>query len=148
VAWKSRFLSVWPYATTSTAVLFFTTAVFGSVTAWRLGAQEALSFVLAVFDPAIAAICLLFVCAVQPSVFSGARFRLPHAVSIPTVYVAIVFAIKTLSMDGGFSIQRLEGAGRLDLIWLRPGTLFGLWLALVAVFFLFGTRAKAEPDVE
>lgn len=147
-SWKSRFLKVWPYATSSVSILFFATTACGLVIAWMMGAKTPLSFVLAVFDPAIASLVLLFVAFAQPSVFAGERFRPPHAFTIPIVYVATVFAVKTLGTDGAKSIQRLEGAGRFDLIWLRPEALLGTLVVLVAVFLVIGSRAKPLADVE
>lgn len=133
LAWKDRVAEVWPYATAATTILFVSCVLFGWFLTWQAGAHEFFSYVLAAADPAVTAILMLFVCLLQPNVFAGRRFRMPHVATLPTLFVFIVFGIKSLARNSESGLRRFEGAERFDLIWLDYRVALQAWLVLVVV---------------
>lgn len=136
--WRQRISEVWPYATASTSLLFVTCVLVGWFVTWQSGAQKLFTYILAATDPALAALGMLFVCAVRPDVFAGKRFRLPHVVTLPFLYVLIVFAIKSLARNSESGIRRFEGAERFDLIWTDARVALQALVAMVVVMVLVG----------
>ena len=148
-SWKEEVRAVWPYATSVSSLLFGACALVGLVSAWKSGAKGALSYVLAVTDPAFAALAMLVICVACPAVYLGDRFRFPHVLTLPTLYVAVVYGIKSLSRNSAGSLQRYEGAERSDLLWLDWHVVALAWVALVIVFFVVSALAripKPEPS--
>lgn len=146
--WKSKFLAVWPYATTVTSVMFTVCAMLGAFLAWRAGAQGTLGYIIAIVDPSIAAIAMLVVCFVTPDVFVGPRFRFPHIVTMPTVYLVLVFGIKSVAMSAAPPIRRFDGADRYDMVWLRPPVLVLAWVLIVLVLSTVSAFSKDSEDVK
>lgn len=133
VTWSARVRESWPYATAVTTVLFATCSLVGCFVTWQAGADGLVNYVLAAADPALAAIGLMLVCVVAPDVFSGRRFRMPHVLTLPILYVFIVYAIKSLGRDSAAQLQRIEGAQRFDLIWLDHRVILEALVVLVVV---------------
>ncbi len=146
-SWRQRIAATWPYATAITSILFASCVLFGWFVAWQAGANGFFSYVLAAADPAVAAIVMLVVCLLRSDVFSGRRFRLPHIVSLPTLYVVIVFGIKSLSSNSESGIRRIEGAERFDLIWLDYRVALQAWVALVVVMAVAGALFGEKDGV-
>jgi hypothetical protein len=146
--WKDRIAEVWPYATSSTTVLFVSCVAFGWFVSWRGGASGIFSYVLAAADPAVAAILMLVVCLLQPNVFAGRRFRLPHVATLPTLFVSIVFGIKSLARNSESGLRRFEGAERYDLIWLDHRVALQAWLVLVLVMAVLSAIIGEKDGVE
>lgn len=140
--WRQRLSEVWPYATATTSVLFVTCVVVGWFVTWRAGAQSTLTYILAATDPALAAIGMLLVCVAKPDVFVGNRFRLPHILTLPFLYVLIVFAIKSLARNSESGIRRFEGADRFDLIWMDARIALQALVAMVLVMGLVGAFVR------
>jgi hypothetical protein len=136
--WRKRLSEVWPYATATTSLLFVTCVLVGWVVTWRAGAEKAFTYVLAATDPALAALGMLLVCAAKPDVFSGRRFRLPHTLTLPFLFVLIVFAIKSMARNSESGIRRFEGADRFDLIWSDARIAVQALVAMVVVMALIG----------
>ena len=134
--WKHRVAAVWPYATATTTILFVSCVLVGWFVTWQAGTDKLFSYVLAAADPAVAAILMLVVCLARPDVYVGKRFRMPHLLTLPTLYVLIVFAIKSLARYSESGIRRIEGADRFDLIWLEPRVALQAWVVLVIVMSL------------
>ena len=103
--WSTDLKAVWPYAASSTILLFFTVCLAGWFVAWQDGASRFNSYVLAAADPALAALTMMVVCAARPAVFSGRRFRLPHTLTLPTLYMGVIVAAKLLGREAGMTIQ-------------------------------------------
>ena len=147
-SWKKRVAEVWPYATTVTTVMFTVCAVGGVFIAWQSGAKTLFGYIVALVDPSVAGIAMLAVCAVFPDVFLGSRYRLPHVLSLPTLYLVLIFGIKAVSQSAAFALRRFEDTDRYDLIWLQPPVLIEAWIALVVVLSSIGAFSKNQPDVK
>lgn len=142
--WRQRLAEVWPYATATTSVLFVTCVIVGWFVTWRAGAQTGLTYILAATDPALAAIGMLLVCVAKPDVFVGSRFRLPHTLTLPFLYVLIVFAIKSLARNSESGIRRYEGADRFDLIWTDARVALQALVVMVLVMALVGAFVREK----
>jgi hypothetical protein len=116
----------------------------GWIVTWRGGAQAAFTYILAATDPALAALGMLLVCAAKPEVFAGKRFRLPHVLTLPFLYVMIVFAIKSLARNSESGIRRYEGADRFDLIWTDARIAVQAMVAMVVVMALVGAFVREK----
>ena len=136
--WLTDLKAVWPYAASSTILLFFTACLAGWFVAWQDGAESFNSYVLAAADPALAALAMMLVCATQPAVFSGRRYRLPHTLTLPTLYMGVIVAGKLLGRATGTTIQQYRDVGRFDLIWLSANTVFLVWIGTVVLFGVVG----------
>jgi len=143
--WKHEVQAVWPYVTASTALMFVVCAAVGLVFSWRNGAQGSLSYVLATADPALAAITTLALGLFYPALFVGRRFWLPHVLTLPTVYVSVIFAVKTIAQTSSSAIQGVEGAGRFDLLWTEPVVVAVAWVAAAAAFGIVGVLSRPRP---
>jgi hypothetical protein len=146
--WFDRVKGVWPYATAVTTLMFVATSLVGGFIAWQSGADEFFSYVLAAADPAVASLGMLAVCLAKPDVFAGKRFRMPHLLTLPTLFLVIVYAIKSLGRLSAASVRRIEGAERFDLIWLDPAIVVEAWLVLVLVMVAVGVFAGERDGVE
>ena len=136
--WSTDLKAVWPYAASSTILLFFTACLAGWFVAWQSGAMSLNSYVLAAADPALAALAMMLVCAARPAVFSGRRYRLPHTLTLPTLYMGVIIAAKLLGQEAGTTIQQYRGVGRFDLIWLSANMVFLVWIGTVVLFGAVG----------
>jgi hypothetical protein len=130
--------------------MFAVCACVGLAYSWRSGAQGSLSYVLATADPAMAAIVTLLLGLLYPAVFVGRRFGLPHALTLPAVFVAIVFAIKSIAQTSASAIQGVEGAERFDLLWAQPGVAAVAWATAAVAMGTIGvlTRTRAPKPVD
>ena len=146
--WASRLRSVWPYAVFASVFCFLSTGAVGAFIAWRGGASDSVSFALALLDPALATLAFLGVSVATPTVFVGKPYNLAHALSLPTVFLCLIYGIKSMGRFSGANAQRIEDALRTDLIWLNPSAIFQAWLVTVLVFLLIGTVADRGRDVE
>lgn len=146
--WKTKLIQVWPYASTVTTVMFLCVACVGAFLTWQSGAQGTMSFMLAIVDPSMAAIVLLIVAIVLPDVFRGSQFRLPHVVSLPTLYLALVFGTKVIAQGSFSSLLRVEGAARVDLMWLQPKALILSFVVTVAILAGIGALFVQKDDVK
>ena len=146
-SWKSRVKAYWPYATSSTSILFVACVLFGWFVSWQAGASGWRSYVLAAMDPAVGALGLLAVCLLAPDVFAGKRYRMPHTLSLPTLYLALVYASKALSEFSGSGVRGVEGAGRYDLVWFNPGVILEAWAVLVVIMAMVGALAGEKEGV-
>ena len=68
-------------------------------------------------------------------------------VTLPTLFIVIVYAIKSLGRDSAASLRGIEGAERFDLIWLGPRVAIEAWIVLVIVLSMVGALA-GERDRE
>ncbi len=116
--------------------MFIPCVLVGWFVTWQAGSNEFFSYVLAAADPAVTAILMLVVCLAWPDVYGGKRFRMPHVLTLPTLYIVIVFGIKSLATNSESGIRRIEGAERFDLIWLEPWVALQAWVVLVIVMSL------------
>jgi hypothetical protein len=144
--WRHRVAEVWPYATAATSLLFVTCVLVGWFVTWQGGPQKPFTYILAATDPALAALGMLAICAVRPDVFAGKRFRMPHVLTLPFLYVLIVFAIKSLSRNSESGIRRFEGAERFDLIWSDARVALQALVAMAVVMALVGIVLKEKES--
>ena len=142
--WSTDLQAVWHYAAASTILLFFTACLAGWFVAWQSGATSFHSYVLAAADPALAALAMMLVCAAQPAVFCGSRYRLPHTLTLPTLYMGVIVAAKLFGRATGTTIQQQRGVGRFDLIWLNADTVFLVWIATVVLLGVIGAFVADE----
>lgn len=148
--WSTDLKAVWPYAASSTILLFGTACLAGWFVTWQRGGPNFNSYVLAAADPALAALAMMLVCAAQPAVFSGRRYRLPHTLTLPTLYMGVIVAAKLLGREAGTTIQQYPGVGRFDLIWLSTEMVFLVWIGTVVLFGVVGAfvndARRSEKD--
>lgn len=137
--WFTDLKAVWPYATSTTILLFGSACLTGWFVSWQNGAAAGLnSYVLAAADPALAALCMMLICLARPAVYTGRRFRLPHTLTLPTLYMGVIVSAKLLGREAGTSIEQYAGVGRYDLIWLAPVVVVPLWVGTVVLFGAIG----------
>lgn len=136
--WLTDLKAVWPYATSTTILLFGGACIAGWIVPWQDGADSLNSYVLAVADPALAALCMMLVCLARPAVFVGRRFRLPHTLTLPTLYMGVIVSAKLLGREAGTSIEQFAGIGRYDLIWLTTDVALPVWIGSVVLFGVIG----------
>jgi hypothetical protein len=146
--WASRLRSVWPYAVFASVLCFLSTGGVGAFVAWRGGASDSLSFALALLDPALATLAFLGVSVAVPTVFVGKPYNLVHALTLPTVFLSLIYGIKSMGRFSGANAQRIEDALRTDLMWLVPAVVFQAWIVTVLVFLFVGAVVPKGGDVE
>lgn len=99
-------------------------------------------------DPALATLAFLVVSVLSPSVLAGKRFSLIHSLTVPTLFMALVYGIKSLGRYAPSNMQRIEDAVRSDLVWLNLEIVFEAWIVLVLVFLFVSAvlvRDRQEP---
>ena len=141
--WKEELKEVWPYATAVTTLLFSTASITACFVTWQTGPENPFSYVLAVVDPALAALVMILTCVLRPAVFSGGPFAFPHMLTLPTLYMAVVYGFKLLGRDAA-TVQRIEGVGRFDLIWLDTRMVLVVFIGMIVVMSAVGAF-KAKP---
>ncbi|HXH62387.1 MAG TPA: hypothetical protein VNI20_13650 [Fimbriimonadaceae bacterium] len=145
-SWRAKVAERWPYAASVVAVLMFTSMLVGAFVTWQAGGSRLLSFVLAFVDPVLAATLMLALCMVVPELYAGGRFRFPHFVTLPSIYVGTIFMLKSLARVSTTEIQRIEGARRFDSLWSSPRVLLWDWVLLVVILWIIGSLSVMQPS--
>lgn len=136
----------WPYAASTAFMLLAVSACVGLFVTWQAGGRTFGSYVLSTLDPMLASVSMLLLCLVAPNVYSGRRFKLPHVVAHPTIFVAAIYALKVLARSSATDLQGIEGARRFDAVWLDPKLLLWTWVLLALAGWITGALLPDEGD--
>ena len=132
------------------AIILFAVGAF-SVTfvAWQNGANSALGYLLGIVDPALVATLMIASCLVAPGAFLGTSFRGVHILTLPTLFVSGVAAMKIVGSQTPWIVRRYEDVQRFDLIWTNWKFLLIVWGIMCLTLAMLGAlRFRQVPDGE
>jgi cell division protein FtsW (lipid II flippase) len=126
------------------ALQFSLAAAIGAVALLWHGAFAALSFLLVLIDPAGTTGVLAILILAFPDIIGGARLRWPVPITLPLLYVALLFTGKAV-FDGPLNpVLRVGDAQRWDRIWLDPAALAVLAvIQVIALSAICRSRRRA-----
>lgn len=137
----------WLYAALTATVLFAVAAFCGVFVAWQNGADSTWGYMLGVVDPALVAILMFLSCVVAPGAYLGRAFRGVHVVTLPTLFVSGVAAMKIVGGQSLSIVRRFENVQRFDLIWTNWKFLFIVWGIMCLTIALLGVfRVGQVPE--
>ena len=145
--WSQEVRKAWPYATQTAMILFAVAAFSAAFVAWQNGAQSTLGYVLGVVDPALVATLMIVSCVFAPGAYLGSAFRGVHVVTLPTLFVSGVAAMKIIGSQTPSIVRRFDNVQRFDLIWTNWKFLFIVWGIMCLTIALLGAlRYSQAPE--
>ena len=135
------------YAALIAAILFAVAAFCGAFVAWQNGANTASGYLLGIVDPALVSILMFLSCVVAPGAYLGSAFRGVHVVTLPTLFVSGVAAVKIIGSQTPSIVRRFDNVQRFDLIWSNWKFLFIVWGVMCLTIALLGAlRYSHAPE--
>ncbi len=134
-AWEALNLSI---------TLFIVAAGCACFLAWQSGARDPLAYVLASANPALASVLLLAAGVFRPALFPSAHLEFPQNVTLPVVYMGLLWATKALEGQTPLALQRLPDVPRYDQVWNSP--YFAMGVAFVQFLVLSFLLALGRPN--
>lgn len=147
--WLARSAAAWPVGMSAMAMIFLIAFFASAAQVLVAGSTSPIVFVLAAADPAYAAIALLSLVVLCPSVFTVGTLKFPLNWTLPTLFIAFVLAVKWTRTEDPVATRIAEDVVRIDAIWLDARFLTAVWVAQVIVLTLVGRaegQRQAPPD--
>ena len=136
--WIQEVGKTWPYAALSAIILFAVAAFCALFVVWQNGASSVWGFVLGVVDPALIAVLMILSCIVAPGAFLGNAFKGVHVITLPTLFVCGVAAMKIVEGQTPSAMRRFGDVQRFDLIWTNWRFLLVVWGIMCLTLVMLG----------
>lgn len=142
--WRKDVRRAWPYASIVAIILFAVGSFSVAFVAWQNGADSFLGYLLGIVDPALVATLMIASCLVAPGAYLGRSFRGVHVLTLPTLFVGGVAAIKIVGGQTPSIVRRYEDVQRFDLIWTNWKFLLIVWCIMCLTIALLGALRFGE----